>query len=185
MTTHLYTFLCCPFCKSGSGTFQINKLALRRLARNSARKGGIQLNSKNHQGVFQFGSNSTGVAPCEHVFHTEVFLTRGLLYADGNLSVKWGAEFRHQHPLIVELDADDVARNYLFENVYLQTGPIGTRPDRPETPHVITGWAEHRWRDECIGGQTSFVELQVHAFLTEDVRSFLVELRQMSRAGIV
>jgi hypothetical protein len=180
MTKNLYPFITCPFCPIGSGNFAINKSALRQLLDSKDRKRGLELGPENHEGVFLFGPESSELQPCEHVFHMEVLMYSGKPRGDGGLQVGWDASLRHQHPVILELDADDVGRNFLFENLYLQTGPLKELLYRPQTPHVITGWAEHRWRDDCRGGRYAYMDLQTHAFFTEDVRTFLTELRQLS-----
>jgi hypothetical protein len=180
MNENLYPFVTCPYCSIGSGTYQINMSALRQLASSKGRKRGIELGPENHEGAFSFGCEPSEPHPCEHVFHMEVFIYRGVLRSNGSMKAEWDATFRHQHPSILELDADDIGRNFLFENLYMQTGPMKELHYRPQTPHVITGWAEHRWRDECRNGRYAYMDLQSHAFFAEDVRAFLVELRQLS-----
>lgn len=179
MTNKLFSILICPFCASGSGEMQIDKVALRDFASaNTQRLKNQERLVKPKDKVFWFGYAPTRAEPCEHVFHLEIFINRRTLHKEGRASHDWEATFRTQHRQMLEMDADDIGRNVFYESIYLQSSPIRSPEFRPATPHAVTNWLDYRWRDEDFrDGQVIYTDLLVHAVLTESFSDFLSELR--------
>lgn len=183
MTNKLFSILICPFCASGSGEMQIDKVALRDFASaNTQRLKNRERLIKPKDKVLWFGYPPARAEPCEHVFHLEVFINRGTLYKCGHASHDWEATYRTQHRQMLELDADDIGRNVFYESIYLVASPENTAEFRPTTPHAVTNWLDYRWRDEDLReGQVIYTDLLVHAVLAENFSDFLGDLRRFKR----
>jgi hypothetical protein len=176
MTNNLFSILICPFCPSGAGEIQIDKDALRNFVRRHPKRKKAERLIDPSDEVFWFGYAPCRSEPCEHLFHTEVFISRGPLKPSGHLSHQWEATFRSQHKRMLELDADDIARNCLFESIYLREELTNPPDFRPATLHVVTNWLNYRWQDQEQDGEAIYVDVRAHAFLTEDFPVLLAEL---------
>ena len=177
MTNKLFSILICPFCASGAGEIQIDKAALRDFASaNTRRRKNRERLIRPEDEVFWFGYAPASTEPCKHVVDMEVFISRGPLTVTGHLKYEWEATFHHQHRKMLILDVDAVARNCIFESIYLREEPTSPPDFRPATPHVVTNWLHYRWQDEDRDGESIYTDVRAHAFLAEDFRGFIGDL---------